>query len=179
MKAPEVVRRYAATLLEAAQESQSDAVVRRDVEGIAATLDQAPELAAALSNRLLSPQVLHNILQGVFGGKVQQLTLNFILLVADRRRAALLPDILRAFVELADEQAGLVTAEVRTSIALTAEQEQQLHQRLESYTGQQVRLQTQIDASLKGGMIARVGDTVFDGSLTAHLERLHRHLSGA
>ena len=64
MKALEVVRRYAATLLEAAQESQSDAAVRRDVEGIVATLDQAVELAAALSNRLLSPQVMHNILQG-------------------------------------------------------------------------------------------------------------------
>ena len=126
MKAPEVVRRYAATLLEAAQEGQSDAAVRRDVEGIKATLDQSAELTAALGNRLLDPQTLHNVLQSVFGGKVEQLTLNFLLLVADRRRVALLPDILHAFIELADEQAGLVTAEVRTAVALTDEQEQQL-----------------------------------------------------
>lgn len=178
MKAPEVVRRYAATLLEAAEESQLGAEVRRDVEGLALTLDQSAELAEALGNRLLSPQVLRNVLEGIFGGKVQQLTLNFLLLLADRRRAGLLAEILNDYVELADERAGLVTAEVRTAVALTAEQERQLHERLETYTGRQVRLQTQIDAGLKGGMVARVGDTVFDGSLAAHLQRLHRRLTG-
>ena len=142
------------------------------------TLDQSAELTEALGNRLLSPQVLRNVLEGIFGGKVQQLTLNFLLLLADRRRAGLLAEILNDYLELADERAGLVMAQVRTAVALTPEQERQLHERLEAYTGRRVRLQTQIDANLKGGMVARVGDTVFDGSLAAHLQRLHRRLTG-
>ena len=178
MNAPEVVRRYAATLIEAAVETGVIDPVQEDVEGLVATLHQAADLVAFLANPLLGAQVQQNVLEELFAGKVQELTLNFLLLMAQRRRGNLLPEVLEAFLQLAEERAGLVRAEVRSAVELSEEQKEQLRQRLAAYTGSKILLQTQTDKSLRGGMIARVGDTVLDGSLTTQLERLHRQLTG-
>jgi F-type H+-transporting ATPase subunit delta len=72
----------------------------------------------------------------------------------------------------------VVQAQVRAAFELSADQVERLVARLSAYTGKQVRLEVQLDRSLRGGMIARVGDTVFDGSLATQLERLHQRLVG-
>lgn len=179
MKAPEVVRRYAATLLEVAAETRSDEQVRADVEALQATLRASAELRQFLRERLVDAQVKGRVLERLFSGKVQPLTLNFLLLLAQRRRVDLLPEILAACIEMADSRRGILNAEVRSAVALSPEQGERLRQRLEAFTGKQVRLRTQVDARLRGGLIARVGDMVFDGSLAAYLESLRRRLVGA
>ncbi len=179
MSAPEVVRRYAATLLEAAAELKAEAQVQADVEGLRATLQTSAELSACLRNRLVDAQVHRSLLEALFAGKVQPLTLNFLLLLAERRRADLLPEILAAFADLYDARQGFVQAEVRSAVELSDEQRARFKQSLEAYTGKQVRLSTRVDHSLKGGAIAQVGDTVFDGSLIRHLQHLHEQLAGA
>ena len=78
-----------------------------------------------------------------------------------------------------DERTGIVEAEVRSAVALSPEQEERLRQQLAGYTGKIVKLRTSVDARIRGGMVARIGDTVFDGSLTTQLQRLHRRLAGA
>ena len=78
-----------------------------------------------------------------------------------------------------DERTGIVEAEVRSAVALSPEQEERLRQQLAGYTGKIVKLRTGVDARIRGGMVARIGDTVFDGSLTTQLQRLHRRLAGA
>jgi len=98
--------------------------------------------------------------------------------VAQRRRAYLLPKVLETFLELAEERIGTVRAEVRSAVELSEEQAERLRERLTAYTGKNVRLQVRIDESLRGGLVVRIGDTTFDGSLDTHLERLHRQLSG-
>jgi F-type H+-transporting ATPase subunit delta len=85
---------------------------------------------------------------------------------------------LQAFLELVAEREGVVGAEVRSAIELSPQQLQNLQERLERYTGRKVRLEAQVDANVRGGVIARVGDTVFDGSINTHLERLRLRLAG-
>jgi len=179
MSAPEVVRRYAATLLEAAAELKVEAQVQADVEGLRATLLASAELGACLGNRLVEAQVHRALLESLFAGKVQPLTLNFLLLLAERGRAGLLPGVLAAFTDLYDARQGVLQAEVRSAVELSEEQRRGIQQRLEAYTGKQVRLSARVDKSLKGGAVARVGDTVFDGSLVRHLESLRAQLAGA
>lgn len=179
MNAPEVVRRYATTLLEAAAETGVEAQVQTDVECLQATLQSSAELRTCLENRLIEPQVHRALLESLFAGKVQPLTLNFLLLLAERRRIGLIHEVLAACTELFDARRGIVNAEVRSAIELSEEQLQRFRQRLEAYTGKQVRLRTRVDQSIRGGAIARVGDTVFDGSLVRHLQRLHEQLAGA
>jgi F-type H+-transporting ATPase subunit delta len=179
MNAPEVVRRYAATLLEAAAELKAEAQVHADVEGLRATLQASAELGAALRNRLVGIQVHRALLESLFAGRVQPLTLNFLLLLAQRRRTDLLPEILAAFADLYDARRGVLVAEVRSAVELSEEQRARFRERLEAYTGKQVRLSARVDKSLKGGAVARVGDTVFDGSLVRHLQYLQEQLAGA
>jgi F-type H+-transporting ATPase subunit delta len=178
MNVPEVVRRYAVTLFEAAGERNALAQVQGDVEGLVATLRQSGELISFLDNPLLGVQVQRQTLERLFSGKVQELTLNFLRLMAGRRRAALIPAALEAFLMLVEERAGVVSAQVRSAAELSQEQRERLRARLAAYTGKQVRLEVRVDGSLRGGLVARVGDVVFDGSVNMHLERLRRRLVG-
>jgi F-type H+-transporting ATPase subunit delta len=178
MNAPEVVRRYAATLLETAAENQVLDQVQQDVEGLGATLEQSTELVEFLTNPLVDSQVQCRSLEELFSGKVQKLTLNLLLLMSQRRRADLIPQVLEAFLELAEERAGVMRAEVLSAVELSEAQVEQLRIRLAAYVGKEIRLQVQIDRSLKGGVVARVGDLVLDGSMATQLERLHKQLAG-
>ena len=179
MKAPEVVRRFATTLLEAAAELKVETQVQEDVERLQATLQSSAELDSCLQNRLIEPQVHRALLENLFGGKVQPLTLNFLFLLAQRRRAGLLPEILTACIQMFDASRGILNAEVCSATELNEDQRERFRQSLETYTGKQVRLHARVDQSLRGGAIVQVGDTVFDGSLVRHLQRLHEQLAGA
>ena len=178
MNAPEVVRRYAVTLLEAADETGVIDVVQRDVEQLIETVRQSQELAEFLVNPLIGPQIQASALEQIFSGKVGDISLNFLQLMAARGRAAIIETVLVCFLELVAERAGVVRAEVRAAVELSSEQQQRLQKRLEQYTGKVVQIHAQVDASVRGGIVARVGDTVFDGSVSTHLERLRKCLVG-
>ncbi|MFT7692609.1 MAG: ATP synthase F1 subunit delta [Candidatus Latescibacterota bacterium] len=179
MNAPEVVRRYAATLLNAAEETGVLESVRSDVEGVLETMAKSKDLVGFLENPLFSADIQHKALVAIFEGKLQELTLNFLSLMAQRRRTNLLSQALETFLVLAEEKEGVVSAEVVSAVALTEDQQERLRGRLATYTGKKVRLQSHVDPNLRGGVVAKVGDTVFDGSINTHLERLRRHLGGA
>lgn len=177
--APEVVRRYAVTLLDAAAETGVADDVARDLEGLQATLNGSTDLQEFLSNRLVDGQLAATTLAAVFDGKVNTLVLNFLKMVAQRRRANLLGIIVDTALRVLAERAGIATAEVRCAAELTAEQIDRLQERLSAHTGNRVQVEVQIDPDLRGGIIARIGDTVFDGSVETQLARLHRRLAGA
>ena len=178
MKAPEVVRRYAATLLAAAEENRVLDAVRSDVQGLRQTLEQSEELVAFVGNRVLSAKIQRQALERLFAERVHGLTLNFLLLLAERRRIDLLPEMLDLFEALCDERSGVVSAEIRSAVPLGEDQLARLRHRLAENSGREVRLQVVVDPSIRGGAVARVGDTVFDGSIATYLERLHRRLAG-
>lgn len=178
MNAPEVVRRYAATLLEAADETGATAAVQRDVERLLETVRQSGELAEFLANPLTDSQAQANVLRELFSSKVEVLTLNFLRLMAVRGRASIIGAALESFLDQVAEREGIISAEVRSAVALSEEQCQRLRERLEHRSGRTVRLDVQVDVSLRGGAIVRVGDTVFDGSVNTYLERLQARLAG-
>ena len=178
MNAPEVVRRYAVTLLEAADETGATAAVQRDVERLLETVRQSGELVEFLANPLADSQAQTNVLRELFSGKVEVLTLNFLRLMAVRGRASIIGVALESFLDQVAEREGIIGAEVRSAVALSEEQCQRLRERLERRSGRTVRLDVQIDTSLRGGAVVRVGDTVFDGSVNTYLERLQARLAG-
>ena len=178
MNAPEVVRRYAVTLLEAADETGATAAVQRDVERLLQTVRQSGELVDFLSNPLADSQAQANVLRQLFSGKVEVLTLNFLRLMAVRGRASIVGAALGNFLDQVAEREGIIGAEVRSAVALSEEQCQRLQARLEHHSGRKVRLEIQVDTSLRGGAVVRVGDTVFDGSVSTYLERLQARLAG-
>ena len=178
MNAPEVVRRYAATLLEAADETGATAAVQRDVERLLATVGQSDELTEFLANPLVDSQAQAEALRQLFSGKVEGLTLNFLRLMAVRSRAPIIGAALGSFLDQLAERAGIIGAEVRSAVALSTEQCQLLQARLEHHSGRKVRLAVQVDSSLRGGAVVRLGDIVFDGSVNTYLARLQARLAG-
>lgn len=168
-----IARRYATALLELGTETnQLDAIVD-EMSRAAQAFESSQELRTLLSNPLVSPDAKKGVLREVgdrlgFG----QATKNTLELLLDRRRVVALPAIAQRLREMADAQRGIVRAEVLTAMPLPEEYFTLLQQQLERVTGRRIALDRKLDPSLIGGVVARVGDTVYDGSLLARLRQM-------
>lgn len=100
-----------------------------------------------------------------------------LILLAERDRLVILPDLLVSFRERLMDYQKVVRAEVTTSQDLPADRAQIIERRLADVTGRTVRLTTKVDPGLIGGMVARVGSTVYDGSVTTQLAKLRARLT--
>jgi F-type H+-transporting ATPase subunit delta len=100
-----------------------------------------------------------------------------LVLLAERNRLVILPGLLSAYRDRLMDQQRVVRAEVTSAVALTSERTATIQRRLAEVTGRTVRLSARVDPALIGGMVARVGSTVYDGSVAVQLEKLKARLS--
>lgn len=168
-----MARRYAQALLElAVAEDKLDAIVD-EVTTAAAAWEASPDFRNAIEN----PLVAHDAKKAVITEMADQIgasttTRNTLLLLVDRRRMKALPYLARTLRELADARKGVLRAEVTTAAPLSDEYYAKLKAKLEKMTGKQVVIDRRIDAALIGGVVARIGDRIFDGSLHTRLQSL-------
>jgi F-type H+-transporting ATPase subunit delta len=173
MSVPIVARRYAQALLELGlEEGQLDKIVE-DVTTVAEAWDASAELRNAIENPLV-PQAAKKAVMGDLAGSIgaNATTRNALQLLVDRRRYKTLPYLARALRMLADARKGLVRAEVTTVAPLPESYYGRLQAQLEKMTGMRVVVDRKTDPSLIGGVVARMGDRVFDGSLRTRMESL-------
>ncbi|MGB9887322.1 MAG: ATP synthase F1 subunit delta [Moorellales bacterium] len=173
-----VAKRYARALFELAQEKDQVEKLAQELEGVASLIQQVPELNSWLRHRGIPPDEKKAVLRRLLADRVGQLTLNFLLLLCDRKREAYLGAICQQFRILAQEAAGLVEGEVRSAFSLEPEQVRALEERFSQITGRKVRLEARVDPELIGGLVVRIGDRVWDGSLAQRLRSLKAHLTG-
>jgi F-type H+-transporting ATPase subunit delta len=102
---------------------------------------------------------------------------NFLALLIDRNRLDLLEEIIGTYETLLDEKLGVVRARVTTAIELDANQREQVSARLHALTGKKVRMETFVDPSLIGGLVAQVGSTIYDGSVRQQLQTFRNSLT--
>jgi F-type H+-transporting ATPase subunit delta len=103
----------------------------------------------------------------------------FYAYLIDQRRLVAFDAIEAEFVRLADEAAGRVKARVRAAQPLSAQQRTRLERALAARAGRAVELEVEVDPTLVGGLVAQLGDTVYDGSLKTQLEQLRGTLLGS
>jgi F-type H+-transporting ATPase subunit delta len=96
--------------------------------------------------------------------------------VTRKRRIGLLDEMRKVFHELADERMGRAHADVTVASALSAQQESALKERLEKLSGREINLRVEIDPSILGGIVAKIGSTVWDGSLRNQLNQIHQSI---
>lgn len=169
-----LARRYAKALLELAQETHAVDAVGTQLESFVA-LCQANDgqLLAAMGNPGFTAAERKGVLDAVLPRlALSPLFVNFIRLVVDKDRFAALPDIAREYRALADTLANRVRATVTTASPASAALQAEIAAALAAATGKQVVLETQVDPTLLGGMVARVGSRLFDASLRTRLETL-------
>jgi len=175
-----VANRYARALVDAvfapaAGIDPKQALV--ELRQFSAIVEHSPELR----NVLLSPAVPVAKKRAVvarFADSIplDRLVRNFIYIILDRRRAGILNEIADAVEIALDERLGVVRADVKSALTLNDRQQIDLQQELSRVSGKQVRCDFSIDPGLIGGVIARIGSTVYDGSVRSQLENLRERL---
>ena len=174
-----IARRYAKALMDLGVADGNYERLGRELAALGRVLKSSPELVATMTNPAFARSDREKILRAILQRLgASQMVVNFTRLLLDRERMPVLPDISRELDAMIDARAGRVAAEVRSAVPLDAGQRERLTQALEQLSGKKVEMKIDTDPSLLGGVVAKLGDTVYDGSLKTQLERMKQTLAG-
>lgn len=177
MKSSLVGRRYARALLDLAEQQNQTDRVAKDLSDFADSFEKSRELRTVFENpdvaRAARQKVLTAVLDRMAVAPIVKATL---LMLADRNRLGHIAEVAAAFEQLAEARAGKVRAEVTSATALDDAYYLELQKALESAIGKKVVLVKKTDPSLIAGVVTRVGDRVFDGSVRSKLRELSEEL---
>ena len=140
-------------------------------------LEQNHELKQALSDQGIDKQQREKVLEELLADKVSPHTLGLLSFIVTQGRARQLPQILDQVARLAAEARQSVVAEVRSAVPLDDAQQQKLAESLSKATNKNVTVKVIVDPAVIGGVIAKVGDTVIDGSIKRRLDQLKEQVS--
>jgi len=167
---------YAKALLDIAQAEGALDQVEDELFRFARTLENEIRLRDALVDPQLPVERRVAMLRELLGTKASQHTINLVGFVVEQGRARELTQIIDSLVELAAKERQKAVAEVRTAVPLDDDQRARLQRALREATGKEITLKVIVDASVVGGLVARVGDLVFDASVRRRLERAKEEL---
>lgn len=172
-----LARRYGGALYELAEQDKQLDAVAADLRTLLVISDSNPEFIAIASHpRLTRTQLVHAAKTLATTLKLNKLTGNFLALTAQKRRLNILSPIIMAFLNRLAEQRGEFTASVRTAVALSPQQTEQLSVKLAALAGGKIHLDLREDKGLIGGMTVRLGSRLIDASIRSKLQRLERKL---
>ena len=170
------IEAYARALLEVARAEGNLAEVEDELFRFARTFDGSDDLRMALSNPSLPAERRVAVVEDLLGAKALQTSVALMEFVVSAGRAGELPAIVDRFVELAASERRQAVAEVRSAVALTDDQIERLRVALGRATDKDVDVKVVIDPTVLGGVVARVGDVVIDGSVRHRLEQLKEQI---
>lgn len=178
-----VAKRYAEALADVVTGAGSSVKPEQALGELAAFQD-ALHSSQELYHALVSPAVpasrkraAVNRIADVLGAS--RVTRNFLFVLIDHRRIPAFPEIFQSFELVLDERLGFARAEVSSARELDDNQRLALNGTLERLTGKRIRMRFSVDESLIGGVVARIGSTIYDGSVRGQLTTLGRRLSAA
>lgn len=170
--ASEVTRGYAEALFRVVQAEGELDRVEDELYRFGKILESNNDLKQALSDQSLERSQRVKILEDLLADKVSPHTLGLLSFVSEQGRGRQLPQILAELSTIAAEARQAVVAEVRSAVPLDDSQRKQLEKALSAATSKKVTVKTIVDPSVLGGVVAKIGDTVIDGSIRRRLEQL-------
>jgi len=170
--------RYARALLDVVVKEKGDLQqIESQLAEFVGLFRQYPTLEKVMLNPAVPvPRKRAAIADLLRAAKLTPVLAKLIALLADRDRLVLLPDLLAAYRERLLDYLHVVRAEVTTAVALPAEKARAVEQSLARLTGRTVTLSTRVDPAIIGGVVARLGSTVYDGSVARQLQRMKEKL---
>jgi len=170
-------RRYARAIFDLGLESGAADRVSSDVHKVGECVSESADLSRVLSDPLVPLEARRQVMSTIADRLgVSPLVKNSVLLIADKRRSLLIPEIAAVLRELADEREGRVRAQVTSAQPLTEAQAAKLQAALEKITGRKISLARVVDPTLVGGVVTRIGDKVYDGSVRNRLSEIRQLL---
>ena len=182
MRAEIIARNYAETLLALAERhGGADGLDRfgAAIEGLAETLRSDPRLRQFLETPRVRPEQKKDALRQALAGRAPDLFTRFVLVLVDKRRQGLLPEIALAYRDLVDARMGRARVDVTISHQPDAALQEEIRGALEAQLGRTVIPTFRVDPELLGGMVLRLGDEILDSSLRSRAAGLRRRLMEA
>jgi F-type H+-transporting ATPase subunit delta len=167
---------YATALLEVARAEGTLDEVEDELFRFARSYESSESLRETLTDELIPASRRQSIVEDLLGEKATPTTVQLVAMVVGSGRARDLPAIIDRLVQRAAESKDAAVAEVRSAVPLTADQQDRLRAALANATGRTISLKVVVDPSVLGGLVATVGDTIFDGSVRTHLDQLKSRL---
>jgi len=174
-----VARRYAAALADVAIERREEREVQNELEQWSSLIETNPQLKEVFANPTVAYDQKRTVLEELISRtRVRETTASFLRVLLKNQRLSQLREVVARFGQVLDERGGVVAANVTTARPIPEELKNTLHETLTAATNQKVRLSFNTDETIIGGLVARIGSTIFDGSVQSHLERLSEGLAG-
>ena len=179
MAGDDTVRGYAQALLSVAEAEGVLDRVQDELYAFAKAVERHADLREALTDAALPPERKRSVIDELLGGRAHPLTATLVGFLVDAGQARRIGPIAEELAREAAHRSERTLAEVRVAVPLTDGQRTRLADALSKATGHPVELKVDVDPSVIGGVVARVGDEVFDGSVANRLAEARQYLMGS
>jgi F-type H+-transporting ATPase subunit delta len=170
--------RYARALLDITIAESDPVTAEKDLAAFVELVQRHPDLQRTLSNPVIAAGAKRAVVQQLIERSQPSAPVGkLLLLLASRGRLELLPDILDIYRERLMEHRQVIQAEVTTAAPLAPERVSELQQRLAQITGRAVNMTARVDQAIIGGIVTRIGSTVYDGSVATQLAKVRDRLA--
>lgn len=177
MSVETIARRYGTALADVVIKTGEAASVSSELKTWEEMLASSADLRSALANPAIAHLDKEKVLESLIAkANPSKTTSNFLRVLLRNSRLTELHEINEKFASVLEERSGHIAAQVTSARELSADQKAELRANLEKITGKQVQLNFGIDQDIIGGVITRVGSTVYDGSVRTQLENLREEL---
>jgi F-type H+-transporting ATPase subunit delta len=172
MSSVTAAKRYAKGLLQVGIETGKLEAIRTDMQYIRDAVKSAPMLQKILISPIVKEEKKKSIVQEVLEGKVTDITLKLVDILAGKNRFGLLYNVATSFQEIYNQHAGILEITIITAFELEKSQVESMVKAMEKTTGMTIQYTIKTDIALIGGVAIKYGDTVIDGSVRNKLEQL-------
>lgn len=179
MSVQTVARRYASALADVVLERSEAREVQHELGVWEETLRANANLREVFANPTIGLDKKRAVLNKLIDmSKPRPTTTNFLKVLLQNQRLTELGEINRKFAQILDERAGMIAATVTTARDVPGDAQQKLQNTLSSLTGKKVRIDFATDPEIIGGLVTRIGSTVYDGSVRSQLQQIKERMAG-
>ncbi len=179
MKYYSISKRYTKAFYELAAKDGKIEQRLEELKAFQQVYDESEQLKAVLESFKATKEDKKKLLAMVCDKlELSTITKNFLLVLVEKNRIAILPEVIDLYHQRQNEEKGIVRASLITPFELVAEVEADVKEKLARLVGKKIELQKEVDPSILGGFIARIGDTLMDFSTKNQLIKMTRHITG-
>jgi len=174
-----IARRYASALADVVVERKEEREVQQEIDQWASMIEENPQLKDVFANPTIAYDEKRKVLEELITRtRVRPTTASFLRVLLRNQRLSQLRDVAERFALVLDDRAGVVSADVTTAKPISEDLKNQVRETLAAATGRSVRVSFNTDEKIIGGLVARIGSTIFDSSVQSRLDRLSDELGG-
>ncbi|WP_410770621.1 F0F1 ATP synthase subunit delta [Fontibacillus sp. BL9] len=169
-----VASRYARALFEIAGQEGRTLELEQELQALVKVMCEDHEIQSFILSPNISAEVKWNAIGSGLEGQLSQTVVSLAKLLIERGRTGILPEVLDSYTKITGEALGLADALVYSTYSLSEKEKQEVAEEFGALVGKKIRVINEVDKELLGGIKVKIGDTVYDGSLSGKLERLEK-----